>query len=203
MTLADEPGMPGMSKLGMPPVSATWTSISLLSSSPVAKFAAEALARRFGRIGADQRVEHARLGIEMGLRLDILAPRRLHHADRRFDEIADHLLDIAADIADLGELGRLDLDEGRIGEPRQPARDLGLADAGRPDHQDVLGHHLFAQRTLKLLAPPAVAQRDGDGALGVLLADDMAVEFGNDFAGRKVGHVYLCIRTSFLAVDGR
>ena len=37
------------------------------------------------------------------------------------DKIAHDLLDIAADVADLGELGRLDLDERRLGEPRQAA----------------------------------------------------------------------------------
>ena len=42
---------------------------------------------------------------------------------------------------------------------------------------------------VELLPPPAVAQRDRDRALGVVLADDVAVEFGDDFAGRKVGHV--------------
>ncbi len=41
--------------------------------------------------------------------------------DRGLDEIADDLLDVAADIADLGELGRLDLDEGRAGELGQAA----------------------------------------------------------------------------------
>jgi hypothetical protein len=37
-----------------------------------------------------------------------------------------------------------------------------------------------AQLFVDLLAPPAVAQRDGHGALGVVLADDVAVEFGDD-----------------------
>ena len=124
----------------------------------------------------------------MGARLDVLAHLLAHQADGDLDEIADDLLDVAADIADLGELGRLDLDEGRAGEPGQAARDLGLADAGRPDHQDVLRHHLFAHLAFELLAAPAVAQRDGHGALGVLLADDEAVEFGNDFAGGEIGH---------------
>ena len=104
------------------------------------------------------------------------------------DEIADDLLDVAADIADLGEFGRLDLDEGRAGEPRQAARDLGLADAGRPDHQDVLRHDFLAHGAFQLLAAPAVAQGDRDGALGVVLADDVAVEFGNDFAGGEGVH---------------
>ena len=102
--------------------------------------------------------------------------------DRDLDEVADDLLDIAADIADLGELGRLDLEERRLREPRQAARDLGLAAAGRADHQDVLRQHLLAQLGGQLLAPPAVAQRDGDGALGVVLADDVAVELGDDLA---------------------
>ena len=42
---------------------------------------------------------------------------------------------------------------------------------------------------VELLAPPAIAQGDGDGALGVVLADDVAVEFGDDFARREVHHV--------------
>ena len=97
-------------------------------------------------------------------------------------QIADDLIDVAADIADLGELGRFDLDEGRACELGEAARDLGLADAGRADHQDVLGQDLLAQLIVELLAAPAVAQRNGDGALGVALADDVAVELGNDLA---------------------
>ena len=118
-----------------------------------------------------------------------LAPALLDEPDADLDEVAHDLLDVAADIADLRELGGLDLQERCAGKPGQPARDLGLAAAGRADHQDVLGQHLFAQRPDELLPPPAVAQRDGDRALGVVLADDEAVEFGDDFAGREGGHV--------------
>jgi hypothetical protein len=50
------------------------------------------------------------------------------------------LVDVAADIADLGELGRLDLQERRLRQLGQPAGDLGLAAAGGADHQDVLRH---------------------------------------------------------------
>ena len=86
--------------------------------------------------------------------------------DGHVDQVADDRVDVLADVADLGELGRLDLDERRVGEPRQAARDLGLADAGRADHQDVLRRDLAAHRLVDLLAAPAVAQRDRDRALG-------------------------------------
>src|SRR3546814_10762751 len=81
------------------------------------------------------------------------------------DEVARNLLDIAADIADLGELGRLDFDERCVGELGEAARNLGLAAARGPDHQDVLGAELVAQIGRKLLAAPAVAQRHRDRAL--------------------------------------
>src|SRR5690606_1310978 len=66
--------------------------------------------------------------------------------------------------------------------------DFGLADAGRADHQDVLRQHLLAQLVVKLQPPPAVAQGDRHGALGIGLPDDEAVKLGDDFAGREVGH---------------
>ncbi len=131
---------------------------------------------------AHQGIQHPFLGGELGLGRHALAQPLAGHADGDLHEIADDLLDIAADIADLGEFRRLDLEEGRLGQPGQAARDLGLADAGGPDHQDVLGLDLFAQPFGQLLAAPAVAQRNGDGALGLALADDIAVELGDDLA---------------------
>src|SRR5262249_5203666 len=132
--------------------------------------------------------DHALLGIELRLGLDLLALRVADEADACFQEIANDLIDVAADITDLGELRCLDLDKGRSGKLGEPARDLGLADAGRPDHQDVLGQNFLAQLIVELLAAPAVAQRNGDGALGVALADDVAIELGNDLAWGKAGH---------------
>ena len=157
-----------------------------------AQLAAEALARRRARARADERVEHPLLGGEMRLRLDLPALLVLDEADADLDEVAHDLLDVAADIADLGELGRLDLEERRAGEARQAARDLGLAAAGRPDHQDVLRQNLLLHRTFELLAPPAVAQRDRDRALGIVLADDVAVELGDDLAGGEGVHCAPC-----------
>src|SRR5262249_13752791 len=98
------------------------------------------------------------------------------------DQVANHRLDVASDVADLGELRGLDLDERRLRQARQPTRDLGLADAGRPDHQDVLRRNLFGQLGRQLLAPHPVAQRDRHGALGRRLADDVLVQLGDDLA---------------------
>ena len=115
-----------------------------------------------------------------------LAAAVLLEPDRLFGQVAGDLLDVAADIADLGELGRLDLDERRVGQLRQPAADLGLAATGRADHQDVLGRHLVAQLGAEPLAPPAIAQRHGDRALGLGLADDVLVERGDDGLGGEM-----------------
>src|SRR5690606_33436357 len=92
----------------------------------VAQLLAETVARRRRRGLADQRFEHALLGIDMGARLDVLAHLLAYQPDGDLDEIADDLLDVAADIADLGELGCLDLDEGRAREFCKAARNLGL-----------------------------------------------------------------------------
>ena len=83
----------------------------------VAQLLAEAVAGGRARGLADQRFQHALLGVDVGARLDVLAHLLAHQADGDLDQVADDLLDVAADIADLGELGRLDLDEGRAGEP--------------------------------------------------------------------------------------
>ena len=66
-------------------------------------------------------------------------------ADRDLDQITNDRFDVAADVSDFGELGCLDLYERRVDDSRDPASDLGLADAGWPDHEDVLGMHLAAQ----------------------------------------------------------
>ncbi len=90
--------------------------------------------------------------------------------------------DVAADVADLGELGGLDLDERRAGQPGEPAGDLGLPDAGGADQDDVVRRDLVPDVVRRLGPAPAVPERDGDRLLGGLLADDVAVELGHDLA---------------------
>ena len=185
----EAPGMLGSSNIGKPePLCGNSTSISLSLSSPACS-----LRRKASRVAederrADQRVEHPFFGGQLRLGFDVLALAALDQRDGDLDQIADDLLDVAPDIADLGEFRRLDLQERRPGELGEAARDLGLAAAGRADHQDVLRHHLLAHRRSQAQTPPPVAQRDGDGSLGVRLTDDVAVELGDDFAGREIRH---------------
>ncbi len=161
-----------------------------------AQLAAEGVLGRGAGVGADERIERPILGGLLGSRLHVLALSLARQRDGDLDEVAHDLLDVAADIADLGEFCGLDLEEGRAGEPGKPAGDLGLADAGRPDHQDVLRQHLLAQPVVELQPAPAIAQRDRDRALGVGLADDEAVELGDDLAGGEIAHASRTMRTA-------
>src|SRR5207244_12935706 len=71
-----------------------------------------------------------------------------------------------------------------------------LPDAGRADHNDVLRRDLVPQLRWQVLSPPAVAQRDRHRALCSLLADDVAVQFGDDL--RRGERQLLTHRTSTL-----
>ena len=110
------------------------------------------------------------------------------HLDRHVNQIADDGLDIATDITDFGKFCRLDLDERRIGELGQPARDLGFPDTGRSNHQNVLWRDFIAQDGFDLAAPPAVSQCDCHGALRRILSDDVLIELCDDLARRQFLH---------------
>ena len=187
------PGIPGISKPRHSAAGVVDLDFDLLVVEfAVAQFLAEAFLGGGAGIGTHQRLQHALLGLQCALARTSLRLLFARQRDGDFDEVAHDLLDVAADIADLGEFRRLHLEERRAGELGQPARNLRLADAGRADHQDILRQHLLAQPLVELQPAPAVAQRDRDRALGVGLADDEAVELGDDFARGEVadGSVY-------------
>ena len=117
--------------------------------------------------------------------LDLLGPLGANHVDGELDQVADHRLHVAADVADFGELRGLDLDERRLRQLGETAGDLGLADSGRPDHQDVLRRHFVGDLRRQPLTAHAVPQRNGHGALGLGLSDDVLVELGDDLARRQ------------------
>src|SRR6266480_5483376 len=111
---------------------------------------AEGILGRGAGVLADQRIHHAILGGELRASAHVPAFSLPHLGDCDFHQIAYDLLDVAPDIADLGELGRFDLDERGPGEPGEAPGNLRFADAGRADHQDVLGQDLFAQLFIEL-----------------------------------------------------
>ena len=135
-----------------------------------------------------QNVENAILGGVLGTMLHALHRLFAEHLHGDIHQIADDRLHIPAHVAHLGELGGFHLDERGVGQPCQTAGDLRFADAGRPDHEDVLGRDFVAQFIVQLHPPPAVAQRNRHRALGVVLADDVLVEFVDDFARGHQGH---------------
>ena len=149
---------------------------------------AEARAGRFAGVLADQGVNDAFLGHQFRFRLHVFSMFFADHVNGGFHQIADDLFHVAADITNLGEFSGLHLDEWSLIQLREAARDLCFADAGWADHQNVLRQDFFPQVIGKLLASPAIAQCDGDGALRVVLADDVAVEFGYNLARAERGH---------------
>ncbi len=124
-----------------------------------------------------------------GLYLDLLTLLGADHLKRGLHQIANHALHIAAVVADLGVFGGLDLDERRAGEQGQTPGDLCLADPRGPDHDDVLGSHLPPHLFGELLPAPAIAQGEGNGSFGVVLADDVLIELLDYLLGGQLGHV--------------
>ena len=109
----------------------------------------------------------------------------LDHADGVGHEVADHLFDVATDIADFRIFRRFDFDERCADELGQAAGDFCLADTGRADEQDVLGDDFILHVFTQAFAAPAVAQGDGNGFLGFALADDVFIQFRHDLFWRQ------------------
>ena len=110
---------------------------------PFAKHAAELVARVPGRVGLggvrvgrlvhrgsagmdpepsrrQQDIEDAVFGELAGAHLDLLLLLFLDHGDGELHQVADHRLDVAADVADLGELRGFHLEEGCLRELGEP-----------------------------------------------------------------------------------
>jgi hypothetical protein len=125
-----------------------------------------------------QHIEQALFGVHLGLVGDVFELLLAHHVDGDLDQVADHGFDIAADVADFGELRGFDLHEGRVGQLGQAAGDLGFADAGGADHDDVLGNDLFGQLGEASGGACGCAGRWRRRASRLVLADNILVELG-------------------------
>ena len=140
-----------------------------------------------GRRGK-QEVEEPLLGEGLGPLAHLGRHLGLHHVHGQLGEVADHGLHIASHVPHLGVLGGFHLEERGLGEAGEPARDLRLPHPGGADHDDVLRRHLVAQLGREILAPPAVAERDGHRPLGAMLAHDVAVQLGDDLGRGERAH---------------
>ena len=83
---------------------------------------------------------------------------------------------------------RVHLDERSARERRHSARNLGLTDASRTNHHDVLRSNFVAHRFVDALTTPAIANCDGNSAFGAFLTDNMLVKLFDDFLGSKLTH---------------
>ena len=162
----------------------------------VAKFVARlGIARRGGFVcrkssefwSRQQNVEDTLARGRLGLIADSRHFLLTHHLDRDIGQFLDDGIHLAPDIADLGELRGFNLYKGSVGQPCQTARDLGLATTRGPNHQNVLWSDLVTKRFIHLSAAPAIAQRDGNGALGRTLAHDVLVQLLDDLVRRHSG----------------
>ena len=110
--------------------------------------------------------------------------RPLHVAVGEPQEFADQVFDVAADVAGFGEFGGVGLDEGDADQIGGVADEVGFADAGRADENDVLlgviGRVLAFARQPDMMV--MVAQGDAEDFLGLVLFDDEAVQVGLDVA---------------------
>ena len=86
-----------------------------------AQFGAEFLAGGIGCIVADQGIEHPLLGVEFSLGEHFFAQTLADHGDGNFNQIADDLFDVAANIANFGKFGCLNFQKRGIGETCQAA----------------------------------------------------------------------------------
>ena len=100
----------------------------------------------------------------------------------RLDQLQEDVLDVLADVAGLGQRGRVGDRERDVEDARERLREQRLPAAGRAEQEDVR----LLQLDLALVdlahadALVVVVDRDGERALRLLLRDDVVVEDGVD-----------------------
>ena len=109
------------------------------------QLSAEHIAGSLASIRAGDGFNHALFGGSMCVGFDLFAHVLAGGVDRGINQIADDLLNIAANITNFGELRGFNLDKRRFGQTRQAAADFGFTNTSGPDHQDVFGINLITQ----------------------------------------------------------
>ena len=133
-----------------------------------------------------QQIEQTLFRIEFRLIGHVFQFFLTHHVNGDLDQVANHGFDIPAHIAHFRKLRSFDLHERRVGKLGQAARNFRLAHTGRAYHDDVFGNDFFRQFGSQLLSTHAVAQGNGNGALGVRLANHVLIKFSNNLTRSKL-----------------
>src|ERR671918_692357 len=122
---------------------------------------------------------------------------------RRLDELQEDVLDVLADVAGLGQGGRVGDGEGDVEDPRERLGEKRLPAARGPEQEDVRLRELdvvLVGRHLHTLV--VVVDGDRERALGLLLADDVVVQDRVDLLRpREVVEVELRRRGQLLVDD--
>ena len=121
----------------------------------------------------------------------------LHVVVRRLEQAQDDIFHVLADVAGLGERGRVGDAEGDVENARERARHERLAAAGRADQEDVALVNLDLRERIIAAADGGadgavvqdalvvVVHRDAERLLRGFLADDVVVELPADFRGLR------------------
>ena len=136
----------------------------------------------------DQHVENTLFGHLFGAIAVFLNRLDAHHLNRRIGQIADDGVHFFTHIAHFGELSGFNFDERRVSQFGQTTGDFGFTHTGRADHQNIFWRHFVAKLFVELHATPAVTQCDSHGALGIVLADNVFVQFADNFAWGHFRH---------------
>src|SRR6267154_1264754 len=101
-------------------------------------------------------------------------------------QLLDDVLHVLADVARLGERGRVGDHERNVEEARHGLREQRLARSGRADEQDVRFGELDLVVLREMLQPlVVVVHRDRQYLLGELLTDHVLVQYPADFPRRR------------------
>ncbi len=105
----------------------------------------------------------------------------LQHIDRQLNQIADHGLHVPPHISTPGKLGGLDLVKGEsVMRERRSAISVLLTPVGLM-RMMFLGRDLVLEPIRRPATAPPVSKRNGHRTFGLILADDIFIEFFNDF----------------------
>src|SRR5712692_8908348 len=121
------------------------------------------------------------------------------------EQLLDDVLHVLADVARLGEGGRVGDHERNVQEARHRLREQRLAGSGGADQEDIrLGELDFVVLREVLQALVVVVYRDRKDLLGEFLPDHVLVQYPADFPGRRqvgFGGLAALVRGAFLADD--